>query len=449
MWNNIAKIFMFRFIIAMRVQRNDNYTHTFKNGGFYNTTGELEKNIILSRAIIDLAGCDVPWVIMANNKHERIERARRYTIVFILGFLSPIALVPGLNRFAMKYMVKLTKSFWANNHKAMHLSNKYLVSAAKTKEGLTKLARKTTNGPIEAAYYKLTGKKQVQAGLKLKELLEQSGGDWEKLRQKLISAKNTVLCTDFLMQGIALGSLGFVNNYLTKKKTGESGFSAEFKMADKKIVEKRADDYEKNKFVRYAGFLAMAAGLGTLIPLALKKGLRASDASKFGNFVKKHADKFDYEKGIYMSRLAFLILILVMNHGGLLIASRNKTEAKDVTIRMGGADIIFFGGDLVIASLLANMCDRLFKTKLVNHDKKAEKSLFRKIFPKVKPIREINELVDEGKIAPVNKKLATGLYWTNLGILAFGMGYLIPTLINKIIRTDVKKDVEKENKISM
>lgn len=432
----------------MRIKRDDNYTHTFKNGGFYNTTGELEKNIILSRAIIDLAGCDVPWVVMANNKHERIERARRYTIVFILGFLSPIALVPGLNRFAMKYMVKLTKNFWAHNHKAMHLSNKYLVSAAKTKEGLKKLAKKTTNGPIEAFYYKLTGKKQAQTGLNLKELLAQSGGDWEKLRQKLIDAKNSVLCIDFLMQGVALGSLGFVNNYLTKKKTGESGFSAEFKMADKKIVEKRADDYEKNKFVRYAGFLAMTLGLGTLIPLALKKGLRASDASKFGNLVKKHADKFDYEKGIYMSRIAFLVLCCVMNHGGLLIASRNKTEAKDVTIRMGGADIVFFGGDLLIASLLANMSDRLFKTKLINHDEKTEKSLFRKIFPKVKPIRVINELVDEGKLPAINKKLATGFYWANLGILALTLGYIIPTLINKIIKTDVKKDVEKENKVN-
>lgn len=426
----------------MRVQANKPaYNSDFKGSNIYTTTGELEKNIILSRAIVDLVGCDVPWIIMANNKQERIERTRRYTIVFLLAFMSPMALLPFFNRAAMKHVAKLTKKFWSNNHKAIHLSNEYLVNAQKTEEGLRNMLKETHVGPIEQAYCKLFKKKPKQ-GININELLEMAGGDWEKLRIKLINSKNLVLSVDYLVSGFSLGSMGFINNYLTKKKTGQSGFSAEFKMADSNIVGKRADNYEKNKKRRYAEFTAMTLAISLLLPLALKKGLSAKTASKFSNFVQKHATKFDYEKGIYMSRLAFLLL-MVINHGGLLFASRNKMEFKDSLIRMGLGDVVFFGGDLLLSSLFANACDRIFKTKLTKQEGK--KSLFRAIFPKVKDIREVNKLTDWGIIGERNKKLATSLYWITLGCLSLALGFLIPSLINKLIRKDVNKDVEKEN----
>lgn len=414
-------------------------TNSFKGGGFYNNTAELESNVILSRALIDLAGCDVPWVIMANNKHERIERARRYVIVFVLAFMSPMALLPGLNRVAMKNFSKLTKNFWSNNHKAIHLSNEYLVSAEKTKKGLEELAQKTTMGPIESLYYKITKKKPASEKLDLKDLLSRTDGDYEKLRKKIINAKNGVLFADFLSSGVSLGAMGFVNNYLTKKKTGQAGFSAELKMADKNVIEKRADSYEKNKNKRYAAFAALALGISTALPLITRFGLNSQAKNGFANFIKKHANLMDYKSGIYMSRIAFLML-MVVNHGGLLIASRNKTEAKDTAIRMGTGDAIFFGGDLILASVFANMSDRLFKTQL---RKEGQTSLFSNIFPKIKPIKKINEMVDKGLLPIKNKKIATGLYWMNLAVLSFCMGFLIPTMINKIIRKDVAKDVEK------
>lgn len=435
---------------------------SFKGPGFYNTTAELESNIVLSRAFIDMAGCDVPWVIMANNKHERIERARRYSIVFVLAFLSPIALLPVLNRAAMKDGVKLTKKFWSNNHKASHLANEYLVNAKKTKEGLDKLAQKTEVGPIESLLYKtrsgflklsqktknnklkelfynLGKKKPAEQKLNVNELLENAGGDYEVLRKKIIKAKNQVLFADFLSSGVALGMLGFINNHLTKKKTGQAGFSAELKMADKGIIEKRADSYEKNKHKRYAAFAALALGLSSVPPMLVNRGLSSTANTKFANFVKKNAKITDYKSGIYMSRIPFLIL-LVINHGGLLLASRNKTEAKDTAIRMGAADAIFFGGDLLLASLFANVSDRFAKTKI---RKEGQNSVFSKIFPKTKSLKQINEMVDKGLLAPKNKKVANALYWLNLATLSFSMGYIIPTLINKMIKKDVKKDVDK------
>lgn len=393
----------------------------------------------MSRALIDLAGCDVPWVIMANNNQERIERARRYVIVFLLAFMSPIAVLPLINRFAMKSMVKLTKNFWSNNHKAMHLSNEFLTTAEKTKEGLEELAKKTTMGPIESAYYKITKKKPPEQTLNITKLLEQAGGNYEKLRKKIINAKNSVLFMDFISAGVPLGAMGFINNYLTKKKTGQSGFSAELQMADKSVIEKRADNYEKNKHKRYAYFATLALGISTTIPLVTKLGLSSSAKNGFTKFVKKHAYLMDYNSGIYVSRIAFLAL-MVINHGGLLLASRNKTETKDTSIRMGVGDAIFFGGDVLLASLFANAGDRLFKTKL---RKEGQTSFFSKIFPKTKPIKEIMADVEKNRLPLKNKKIATGLYWLNLATLSFAMGFIIPKLMNKMIKKDVSEDVQK------
>lgn len=412
---------------------------SFKGAGFYNNVAELQSNIILSRALIDLVGCDVPWVVMANNNNERIERARRYSIVFILAFMSPMLLVPVLNRAAMKHFSKLTKSLWSNNHKAIHLSNEYLVNAEKTKEGLIKLAQETSTGPVEALYYKLTKKKPLEQKLNLEELIESVGGDWEKLRQKIINTKNMVLFADFLSSGVALGSMGFINNYLTKRKTGQAGFSAELKMAEKGIIEKRADNYEKNKNKRYAMFATLALSISTFFPLVTKHGLSNAAKTGFSGFVKRHATLMDYNSGIYMSRLAFLML-MVVNHGGLLIASRNKTEVKDNLARMGTADTVFFGGDLLLASLFAGVSDRLFKTQL---RQEGQTSTFRKIFPKPKSLKQINEMVEQGLISSKHKKIAMGLYWLNIACLAAAMGFGIPAIINKMIKHDVSQDVEK------
>lgn len=436
----LANYFFTGFYISMQVNFNNNHVNknNFKGGGFYNSTAELEGNIVLSRALIDLAGCDVPWVIMANNKHERIERARRYVIVFLLAFMSPMALVPVLNRFAMKNIVKLTDKFWSNNHKALHLGNEFLTDVKKMNLGLAELARKTEMGPIEKFFYKVTGRKPAEQKLDLKKLIEKAGGE-EELRDKLIKGKNWVLFLDFLSSGIPLGIMGFVNNYLTKKKTGQAGFSAELKMADKNIIEKRADSYEKNKYKRYAYFATLALGVSTLLPLAVSLGLRGKGGAKLNKFVQEHAKLINYKSGIYMSRLAFLAL-MVINHGGLLIASRNKTEAKDTLIRMGTGDAIFFGGDLLLGSIFANISDRLFNTKL---RKDGQTSFFSKIFPKTKPIKTIIKWADYGIIPAKNKHVAVGLFWFNMAMLSVAMGFGIPTFINRLIKKDVKKDVDK------
>ena len=121
-------------------------------------------------------------------------------------------------------------------------------------------------------------------------------------------------------------------------------------------------------------------------------------------------------------------------------------QRKDLAIRQGIGSVVFFGGDLLLGSLFSNISDRLFGTKLRSEEN--DNSLLRKIFPKIKPVRQIIEEVEHGKISGVNKKVSAGIFWANMIILMCSLGYLIPKFVNKMIRNDVEKDVNAQNKVN-
>jgi len=410
---------------------------------FYILSAELEKNIPLSRGVIDIFGSDIPWLIMANNDDERWEKARRMGIVFFLLFLSPIFALPIANRVGMKYCSKLVKNLSSNDHKVIHISNNDLKDVNSLKIGLEKLSDKYENGPIENAYLwlkkKMTGKKTERRSLDylsmIKDLQKKynlsEDKAWEKLRTKLINTKNGIMCSDYLFSSLSLGSVGFINNEITKKETGKSGFSAEFNMADKEIVEKRAQKYEETKKYRYGTLVAASLALGSGIPLAVRHGLLSKAGGGFAKFMNKHADKFDYTKGIYMSRWSLLLGNIICCHAGALLANRNETELKDNALRFSMADALFFGGDLVVGSIFGRLSDRFLTTDLI--DKKPEN--LKKLLPKLRYLSDIKNTRD--------RKYGIALYWLNLATIAAAMGFLVPAAANSITKKDVKKDVEK------
>ena len=216
-------------------------------------------------------------------------------------------------------------------------------------------------------------------------------------------------------------------------------------MADKEIVEKRAQNYEKSKKIKYLA--AIGLNLFTAIGMSLLSfaPLYSKNSHKFVKNLRNNAKLFDYTKGIYMSRLPFFLGNTAFI-GVNALAARNNTERKDLVIRQGVGDAVFFGGDLLLASLFVNASDRIFGTKIGVDNK--NNSFIRKIFPKVKPIRQIIEEVEQGKISKENKKVSAGIFWANMVILMVAMGYAIPTFINKMIKRDVDKDVQAQNKIS-
>lgn len=402
--------------------------------GLYQVGSNIEQRVLWNKGIVTGA-VDAGWIANANNPIERKEKARRTLSFLVLSYLTPIITLPLSNKISMKHVGKLTKNLSAQNHKAIHLSNKYLVSAEKTKEGLEILSKEYTHSPLEHLWAKIQGKKLDKAQLNFKELLDKYGGDYDLVRKKIIDAKTAVFSSDIIFTGVATGSVGFINNNLTKKETGSSGFSAEMKMADKNIVEKRAKKYEENSKKRYAAFLATVLTSATVIPFAIKKGLKAKNVSEF---TKKYAPKFDYDDGMYMSRLALLFGCAGLSQAGTFLSSRNKTELKDNAIRLSTTDAIFFGGDILLASLFANISDKCFGTNLIKPSEK--KTLFNKVLPNYKSLKEINEQVKAGEICKKNKPIALALWATNLAMISYSIGVLVPKLINNMIKKDVDKD---------
>ena len=378
------------------------------------STAFLDKNALANKGLFDLVGSDIPWIIMANNKEERRERVRRNLLSFVLIFASPLLALPFANGFAMKSIAKLTDKFFSKQFNAIRLSNKDLMDADKTKLALEKLSKE----------FKIDKNK----------LLEKADGSYDVLRKKIINAKNSVLALDFLLIMASFGNIGFINNYLTKKRTGQSGYSAEFNMADKEIVEKRAEKNKKLNKIKFLSYMALTMATVTGLPLAIRHGLLSKKSGKVVDKIQKYAEKFDYTDLIFMKRLP-LFISMVGVQLGICAASRNKTELKDNAIRASMFTTIFFGGDLLMSSLLGNLSDKLFATKL---RKEGQTSKLSKILPSIKSMEELKTL---GHNKSLN--MGMGIFWLNFIGLAALIGFGIPKIINKMIKKDVSEDAKK------
>ena len=422
------------------------YNSQFGNA-FYSATSALNSSIVLSRALVDGCGATIPWIIMANNGTERKEKARRLLFDYSIAYLSPFLTLPFTNRLAIKYVSKLSKGLWSNNHKAITISNKFLKDADSMMNELKRISKETEKYPLEALFNRIFPNKKYEQKINIDELLKSCGGDKEKLRQKIIKAKNAVFIFDCLFTFGLLGSVPFINNEITKKQSGQSGFSAEMSMADKEIVERRARDYEKTKHKKYLTYLAIFASITLGMSLAGFASLypKAKSCGKFINYFRNRAKYFDYTKGIYMSRLPFF-LGYISDVIGVLLASRNETERKDMAIRQGVGSAVFFGGDLLLGSLFTNISDKLFGTKLRSEENNS--SFINKIFPKIKSLNQVMEEVEQGKISGKNKKVCARIFWANMFILMGSLGYFIPKFVNKMIHHDVEKDVNAQNKLN-
>ena len=414
-----AKNFFTGFIPDMRINQFQNnidihnkntLQQNFKGNPIISLATYLDERVMLNKAVLDIAAFEAPQIIMANNNDERRERLNKSLLGFSLGYLSPLITLPLTNRLAMKYIANLTENFAAKDANLIQLSNKYLINADETQKGIELLSKK-----LKTDY---------------KSILDKVGGNYEVLRKKLINAKIAVLAFDLLFTSASIGCVGFFNNWQTKKKAKQEGYSAEFSMADKDIVEKRAESYKKKEPLRKAIWGGILAAL-TLSPLLLKKGLTSKETNAFSSYVKKIAPKFDYTDGVFMSRLVLLLGTLGVQ-SGIILASRNNTELKDTSIRSTVSTIAFFGGDILIGSFLGRLSDKYLKTDLINKDVK--QTFLNKLIPPTKRLRDLS---------PRDRRIGAALYWANLAMLSAIAGFGIPYLNNKMIRRNVEKDVEK------
>jgi hypothetical protein len=378
----------------------------FKNSGIVAAASFLEENVMLNKAMLD-ASVDVPFVCLANNKIERKERLRRVSVNYTLCFLSPFLTLPLTNRLAMKHIAKMTPKFMSKEANLIQLSNKYLKNKELTKEGIELLAK--------------------EKGTDYSEIIKKFGGDYEKLRKNLINAKNSVLSFDFFFSPGSMAGMAFLNKFLTKKETNMDGYSAEFELADRETIEKRAEKYKKHESLREGIAIGSILAL-TALPIAVKRGLTSPKNSGLTGYMKKHADKFDYTNGIFMKRLP-LFLFTSVAQTGICMASRNQTELKNNALIASTAIAAFFGGDIVINSILSKLSDKFLKTEII--DKSAPQKGINKLFPKTVPIKNL-----KGK----SQKIAAINFFINIIVLAVAYGYGVPKLMNKIVRKDLSKE---------
>jgi hypothetical protein len=326
----------------------------------------------------------------------------------------------------MKYVGKLTKSLWSNSHKAIHISNKYLKDTESMMNELNKMANNTSRSPLEVLFNKLFPNKKYEQKIDIDKLLKACNGDKEKLRQKLIKSKNAVLSFDFLFSTGSVAGMAFLNNAITKKKTNMDGYSAEFEMADRSVVEKRAEKFKKTEPLR-KGIAASLIAMLAAFPFAIRKGLISPKDTGFSGYIKKVAKNFDYTSGIYMKRLP-LFLFLTVGMTGVALASRNQTEVKNNLLINGAGLAGYFGGDLLINSILSKASDKILKTNIV--DRSVPKTFLNKIITPTIPIKNL-----KGK----SKNVAVVNFFITFAAVALLYGLGIPTLMNKITRNDISK----------
>lgn len=391
----------------------------------YGITSTIQNYTILNRGLMELGGVAVPQAAMANNKVEAKERISKSALFFSSTFLSPFLMLPLLNRAGLRAF-KITKGFKSHENQIIQLSNKYLDGNLQNmREGIKELS-----GNLKSS--KLFKNNDFSRFLKMddKEL--------ETTRKKLIKAKGSILFADFMYTGIIAGSIPWGVNQITKLFTKRSGFSAEYAMADDSYTNKNAEKFEKSKNKRYLGFIATTTAAAAATSLLVASALFKKNPKGLLKTVQKHSDNFDYTNGISMKLLPCFLMDLFGACVGEYLSCRDNYERRDFAIRGAFIVSVFYMGDQLLNNMTGRVIDSLAKTKIINREKKGWLG---------NPVRKLDEIknlknIDE-KTLIKTKKLATGMYWANLGVCMATLGFALPYALNKLLKNSVKEDLTK------
>lgn len=403
----------------MKIQSGQKPVYTANKTAFKglgtSITSEVQNYAMLNRSLIDMFGVCIPWAIMTNNKDERREKIIRFSIGFAIPFLTPFVILPGLNKLAMRHIAKITTKFNSNDYKAIWLSNRFLKNPAKTEAGLNDLA--------------------LKHGVNTEGILKSCDKSYETLRKKLIKSKNAVMFCDLLFTSLVWANAQWISNQITKVLTGRKGFSAEYGMADKELVEKRAETHEKTKKKKWLGVMGLCTAMSVLTAGLVNKAMVNQESKGLLKFIREKAEHFDYKKGIYMPKFPLFLVAFFGAGLGTLSAARDKSELRDLSIRVGSLDALYFTGDLAVASILSRIFSSAFETDLMKKDY-SKKNLWNKVFPPQKKIEEITKIKD--------KNFAVGIYWASMLSLMGILGFAVPAITNRMTRKDIEKAIKKE-----
>lgn len=421
----------------MRIKDKDN--STFTSGGFYNLTAKVQENTVLNRGLVDI-GVAAPYVLMSNNKDEKIERSAMFVFYFISAFMAPFVLLPFFNK---TFLARngIIKNFNNNERKIIEVSKKYLTKDANyLLEGIRETAKK-----LETEAEKNGKKIKVQEDF---ENVINRFKDKNVLKDKLIKAHENILSSDFLATAWMWCATPWATAKITKLRTNRSGFSATYKMIDEEQSKKNAEKHEQAKRKKLLISAVIATVPAVVFPKLATKGFK-DKSGILSSIVKKYPEHFNYTKGIFLSKAIFAGMWLLCDYPVSLVSARDKYERRDRAIRNMANLVVFFGGDFVLNNAIGRLSDKYLKTQIMDMSKlRPDAGFFKKLMMSPK---NFAELEDSAKI-PTHilkrtKSVGATMYWATLVANMLILGFGVPALLNKMLKKSVKEDTAKQNEI--
>jgi len=398
---------------------------TFKSGGFYNLTAQIQENTILNRGLLDIGGVAVPTIIMSNNKDERIERAAMNTLYFVGSFMAPFVLLPFFNKTFLRNN-EIVKDFANNEKRIIEVSKKYL------KGTVGEMVKGITD----------TGKELKCEG-EFNKILKEFEGKEKTLKDKLLKTHEKILFSDFLATSLMWCSTPWLATGFTKLRTKRSGFSATYGMIDEKQSKLNAEKQEREKKKNLLKSALISIIPAIIFPKLVTKGFK-NDTGILSSIVKKYAENLNYNKGIFPSKTIFAAIWILCDYPSALVSARDKYERKDRAVRSLGLFTVFFGGDFILNNIFGRLLDNFPKVQIMDDAKVGKKDgFFKKMLMTPKSFSQINNIKD-AEILKRTKNVGAGLYWltlvANMGLL----GFALPAVMNRVLKNTLKKDMAEQ-----
>ncbi len=401
-------------------------------GSIYDITSYVQNHTLINRGITTIGGSTVPQCVMSNNKDEALERATMGSIYFAASYLTPILLLPLYNKCFLRSH-GITKGFNKIQEKIIQVPKRFLTPIGDLKKGL-ELTAESFNKKFKTSAY-------TDA---FKEIYERYNNP-AKLKKDLLKVHEKILMTDFITTAAMWAGLPWIATEMTEKRTKRKDFSGGFNLKE----EDKTKNDEPSKKEKIIWNIAFSVIPGIVFSKALTKGLNLNPKTMkntpLNGFLKKftsNPDNFDYTSGTNMSKTIYASIWLLSSFPAKIISSRDKNERKDRTLRDLGLFTMFFGGDFLLNNILGRLSDKFLGTKIMNTEKYSGKNLnFLQNFKlPLKNFKTLDNLGLQKDVLKKTKTVGASLYWVSLLTNTALIGFVLPRLLNKMLRHNIAKE---------
>lgn len=408
---------------------------------FYKTTDKIQSNTLLNRGIMDIFGYSIPTALNANNEDEARERIIGSGVYFTIAFLSPLVMMPLFNRFFLKKAGIIDK-FSDKGVEIVRLSKKHLVKDSKEMlNGLDELMKDLKTHPLER-----TRKKFQNVEKDFQPILDKFKGREEELRLKLLKAHTKIAMGDYISTGTMFVMSCFGVRELTKKLTGRTGFSAEYKMADDDYTKNNAHKHERIKIFKILASAAIMLTGSIAANKYIEKSFLSQSPKGLMNRIKNNAEKFNYTDGKFMKLMPYFLITMIGDMPPYFMSARDKYELRDSMVRQFFCMSVFFGGDAVLSGIFGRILDKIAHTKLINKEELKPKANFWK--RATAPIYTLEQLRKktgwDEKLLKRTQKASIAMYWLSLALNILILGTAMPKALNYVLRKSVSKDLKEK-----